>query len=148
MRGISQLSGALARLPRTAGAIALEAARDFVWADIKAGLIDLRGLSRVTRGLIFLGFTLTALMIALVLFSDLWRATSELIPRSNSQPGRGTLIPLPLLPSALFLLSMAWSFALTGALHSHWTLRLGRADAVRHGQHELGWRGRQLAILC
>ncbi len=124
MRGVSQLSGALARLPRTAGAIALEAARDFVWADIKAGLIDLRGLSRVTRGLIVLGFTLTALMIALVLFSDLWRATSELIPRSNSQPGRGTLIPLPLLPSALFLLSMAWSFALTGALHSHWALRL------------------------
>jgi hypothetical protein len=124
VRDVSQLSGALARLPRTASAIALEAARDFVWADIKAGLIDLRGLSRVTRGLIVLGFTLTALMIALVLFSDLWRATSELIPRSNSQPGRGTLIPLLLLPSALFLLSMAWSFALTGALHSHWTLRL------------------------
>jgi hypothetical protein len=146
MRDVSQLSGALMRLPRTAGAIALEAARDFVWADIKAGLVDLRGLSRVTRGLIVLGFTLTALMISLVIFSDLWRATSELIPRSNSQPGRGTLIPLPLLPSALFLLSMAWSFALTGALHSHWALRL--AVLTLFVMVSASWIGKETAILA
>ncbi len=119
-----ELSRALTRLPWTAGSIALEAARDFAWADLKAGLIDLRGLSRVTRGLITLGFALTALLIVLVLFSDLWRTSSELIPRSNSQIGRGTLVPALLVPAALFLLTMAWSFALTGALHSHWMLRL------------------------
>jgi len=123
----------------TVRTVTLDAVRDFAWADLKSGLIDVRGLSRVTRGLIALGFALTALMIGFVLFSDLWRASSDLIPRSNSQVGRGTLIPLTLLPSALFLLSMAWSFALTGALHSHWALRL--AVLALFVMISVGWIG-------
>lgn len=106
-------------------ALTFGAVRDFVWADLKAGLIDLRGLSRVTRGLILLGFALMALMIGLLLFNDFWRASADLVPLTNSLAGRGTLAPLPLLPATLFLLVMAWSFALTGALHSHWAIRLG-----------------------
>ncbi len=106
-------------------ALTFGAVRDFVWADLKAGLIDLRGLSRVTRGLILLGFALMALMIGLLLFNDFWRASADLVPLTNSLAGRGTLAPLPLLPATLFLLAMAWSFALTGALHSHWAIRLG-----------------------
>ncbi len=106
-------------------ALTFGAVRDFVWADLKAGLIDLRGLSRVTRGLILLGFALMVLMIGLLLFNDFWRASADLVPLTNSLAGRGTLAPLSLLPATLFLLAMAWSFALAGALHSHWAIRLG-----------------------
>lgn len=106
-------------------ALTLDALRDFVWADLKAGLIDLRGLSRVTRGLIALGFALVALTIGLLLFNDVWRASADLIAMPNSLPGRGTLAPISLLPATLFLLSMAWSFALAGALRSHWAIRWG-----------------------
>ncbi|MGQ9903082.1 MAG: hypothetical protein ACUVRU_01840 [Anaerolineae bacterium] len=106
-------------------ALTFGAVRDFVWADLKAGLIDLRGLSRVTRGLILFGFALMALMIGLLLFNDFWRASADLVPLTNSLAGRGTLAPLSLLPATLFLLAMAWSFALAGALHSHWAIRLG-----------------------
>ncbi len=115
----------LGALPGLIWALTFGAVRDFVWADLKAGMIDLRGLSRVTRGLILLGFALMALMIGLLLFNDVWRASADLVPLTNSLAGRGTLAPVPLLPATLFLLAMAWSFALAGALHSHWAIRLG-----------------------
>ncbi|MCS7059629.1 MAG: hypothetical protein RMN25_00550 [Anaerolineae bacterium] len=118
-------SATLAALLGLMWALTFGALRDFVWADLKAGLIDLRGLSRVTRGLIGLGFALMALTIGLLIFNDFWRASADLIALPNSLPGRGTLAPVPLLPATLFLLSMAWSFALVGALHSHWAIRWG-----------------------
>jgi hypothetical protein len=68
---------------------------------------------------------LLAAMIAGLLINDTWRAWSDLIPATNALAGRGTLVPAPLIPATLFLLAMAWSFALTGALHSHWAVWLG-----------------------
>ena len=125
LRRLKPTPATLAALLGLIWALTFGAIRDFVWADLKAGLIDLRGLSRVTRGLILLGFALMALMIGLLMFNDFWRASGQLVALTNAQAGRGTLAPVPLLPATLFLLAMAWSFALAGALHSHWAIRLG-----------------------
>ncbi len=106
-------------------ALSFGAVRDFVWADLREGMIDLRGLSRVTRGIVLLGFGLLAMMIVVLLFNDLWRALFDLRPLIQSAPGRGALVPLLLPPVTLFLLALAWTFGLTGALHGHPALRLG-----------------------
>src|SRR5690242_12403834 len=82
-------------------AVTFGAVRDFVWADIRAGLIDLRGLTRSTRALVWFGFILLALMVAALLFNDVWRATSPLIAEVNGVPGRGALLPSALLPVTL-----------------------------------------------
>lgn len=108
-----------------AWALTFGALRDFVWADIRTGLIDLRGLSRATRALIWFGLLLVMLMVGALLFNDVWRASSPLIAQVNGIPGRGALLPMTLLPLSLFMLSMAWAFLLTGALHAHWLARVG-----------------------
>lgn len=106
-------------------AVTFGALRDFVWADIRAGLIDLHGLSRATRALIWFGLVLVMLMVGALLFNDVWRASSPLIAQVNGIPGRGALLPMTLLPLSLFMLSIAWAFLLTGALHAHWLARAG-----------------------
>jgi hypothetical protein len=106
-------------------AVSFGALRDFVWADIRSGLIDLRGLSRATRALIWLGLLLILLMVGALLFNDVWRDLFPLIAQVNGIPGRGALLPVALLPLSLFMLSIAWAFLLTGALHTHWLARLG-----------------------
>ncbi|MCC7353799.1 MAG: hypothetical protein IT330_08580 [Anaerolineae bacterium] len=114
----------LATLVGLLWALSFGAARDFVWADLRTGMVDLRGLPRVTRVLVWLGFLLRFAMVGALIFNDLWRAEFELLPLYAGTPGRGELIPLALVPATLFLLTMAWTFALAGALHSHWLLRL------------------------
>ena len=106
-------------------AISLGAVRDFVWADLRDGLICTRGLSQSTRTLIWLGFGLFAAMLGLLLTNDLLRANFPLVPVLTTLAGRGQMLPVALLPLTLFLLAVAWSFALAGALHSHPALRLG-----------------------
>jgi hypothetical protein len=106
-------------------AISFGALRDFVWADLRAGLITLQGLRRPTRVLVWIGFLLVALMLAALLFNDFWRATSPLLPLTQPLPGRGQMLPLALLPATLFLLTVAWAYLLAGALHSHWLVRVG-----------------------
>lgn len=115
----------LAALVAVLWAISFGAVRDFVWADLRTGMIDLRGLSRVTRGLVLMGFALLFATIGVLLFNDLWRERFSLVPMSVATPGRGALLPVALVPATLFLLAVAWSFALTGALHSHAVIRLG-----------------------
>jgi hypothetical protein len=107
-----------------AWALTFGALRDFVWADIRAGLIDLRGLSHATRALIWFGLLLVMLMVGALLFNDVWRASFPLIAQVNGIPGRGALLPMALLPLSLFMLSIAWAFLLTGALHAHWLVRV------------------------
>jgi hypothetical protein len=107
-----------------AWALTFGALRDFVWADIRAGLIDLRGLSHATRALIWFGLLLVMLMVGALLFNDVWRASFPLIAQVNGIPGRGALLPMALLPLSLFMLSIAWAFLLTGALHAHWLARV------------------------
>ena len=106
-------------------AFAFGAVRDFVWADLRKGMIRLDGLSRVTRGLVLLGFGLLLVMVGALLFNDVWRAQSPLLPLIRGIARRGTMLPAPLAPATLFLLSAAWTFALTGAHRSHWAIRLG-----------------------
>lgn len=107
-------------------AISFGALRDFVWADLRGGLMDLRGLGRTTRALAWLGFGLLAAMIVALVFNDVWRAQFPFIAvRSETDAGRGALLPIALVPVSLFLFAMAWSFMLTGALHSHPVIRLG-----------------------
>ena len=119
------IAPAVVGLIRLIWAAAFGAVREFVWADLRAGLLDLRGLSRATHGLVVLGFGLLFLTVGALLFNDLWRASFPLTPLTVGTPGRGSLVPLALLPSSMFLLMVAWTFALTGALHSHWAIRLG-----------------------
>lgn len=106
-------------------AVSFGALRDFVWADLRGGLIDLRGMSRPARVLTLTGFGLLALVLASLLFNDFWRAASPLLPLTTVVPGRGQMLPIALLPATLFLLSVAWAFLLTGALHTHPLVRLG-----------------------
>lgn len=107
--------------------ISVGALRDFVWKDLREGMMSLRGLSRATRSLIWMGFGLLILMVGALLFNDYFRSQSELIPLPNSSlyaAGRGMLLPAGLLPLTLFIIAIAWSFALAGALHSHPIARL------------------------
>ncbi len=106
-------------------AISFGALRDFVWADVRSGLIDLRGLSRATRTLVWFGLLLVGGMVLALLFNDTWRSASPLIVEVNGTPGRGSLLPEALLPVSLFCLSVAWAFLLTGALHAHPVVRVG-----------------------
>ena len=59
-----------------AWAITFGALRDFVWADIRAGMIDLRGFSRATRLIILLGLLLIFSLAGLLLFGNVWRTQS------------------------------------------------------------------------
>src|SRR3712207_1378964 len=76
-------------------------------------------LFRSRAGLVVLGIVIVAL-----LFNDFWRANSPLVALTGARIFRGQLLPVGLLPMTLFLLVIAWSFVLTGALHSHWAIRL------------------------
>jgi hypothetical protein len=106
-------------------AVSFAGVRDFVWADLKEGSISLKGLSLTVRGLIVLGFILLFAMIGVLLFNDMWRGLFPLLPALSGITGRGSLVPTALLPLTLFLFTIAWTFALVGALYSHWTARVG-----------------------
>lgn len=110
-----------------AWALSFGAVRNFVWADLREGMIDLRGLARSTRALVWLGFGILALMLLAVLFNDAWRAASPLVPLNSSLAtvGRGSMLPVALVPATLFLVALAWSFILCGALHARRSIRLG-----------------------
>ena len=101
-----------------AWAATTSAMRDFVWSDVRDGMIDTRGLARGTRTLARFGLLLIALLIATLLFNDLWRSQSDLIPMTTASALRGQLVPVGLLPLSLFMLVASWSFLLTGALHA------------------------------
>jgi hypothetical protein len=109
-------------------AVSFGAIRDFVWADLREGLIDLRGLSRLTRALIWMGFGLFLVMVVVLLENNLLREAFSLIALPDAYifaPGRGNMLPLVLVPLSMFFVTMAWAFVLTGALHSHLAIRLG-----------------------
>ena len=101
------------------------AVRDFVWADLRKGLLDLRPMPRNARLLARAGLVLFGAMIITMLVADFWRSQVPLIPLTEMRGARAQLLPTVLLPLTLFLLVVAWTFVLTGALHSHWVLRVG-----------------------
>ncbi len=105
-------------------ALTVGGVRDFVWADLKEGTIRLRGLSLSVRGLVWIGFGLLFAMLGVLLFNDAGRAFFPLLPSLGPVTGRGSLIPTALLPLTVFMLSLAWTFALAGTLYSHPLIRL------------------------
>lgn len=106
-------------------AVTVGALRDFVWADLRDGLISTQGLSRLARALVVTGFVLLGVMLAALVLGDFWRQHLPLEPSIISAPGRGTLAPTLLLPVSIFILAVAWSLALTGARASRGWLRGG-----------------------
>lgn len=117
----------LAALAGLAWALSFGAVRDFVWTDLREGMMNTRGLSHTVRALVWAGFGLLGVMVGALLFNDLWRALSPLIALehvSSSTVGRGALLPAALVPATLFMIVLAWSFMLAGVLHSHPALRV------------------------
>lgn len=104
--------------------VSSRALRDFIWADLREGMLDLRGLPPNPRRLARAGFAVLGLIIVTLLLGDFWRAHSPLVALTGHHVFRGQLLPLGLLPFTLFLLVIAWSFLLTGALHAHWAVRI------------------------
>src|SRR5918997_6022109 len=98
---------------------------DLVWADLRDGTLSLRGLSLGTRSLVWLGFGLLVVALGLVVANDLFRAQFPLAALRSSVTGRGSLVPIPLVPLTLFLVAVSWAFILTGALHAHPLIRIG-----------------------
>src|SRR4051794_34479681 len=101
------------------------AIRDFVWGDLRSGMLSLRGLSRGTRTLVWLGFGLLALILTVLVTNDSLRQQLPLTALPNAVVGRGSVLPVVLVPTTLFLVTIAWTFALTGALHGHPAVRIG-----------------------
>jgi hypothetical protein len=128
LRRLKPIPATLAALVGLLWAISFGAVRDFIWADLRDGMMDLRGLSRLTRAIILAGFSLLFGTVLVLLINDFLRDRFSLIALPNSfifAPGRGMMLPVPLVPLTLFLISVAWSFALAGAIHSHIGIRLG-----------------------
>jgi hypothetical protein len=123
-QSVSPVARALAA-GRFGGRIAFEVIRDFVWADLREGVLDLRGLGAPLRALVWLGFGLMLLVIAAIMQGDLWRQTFPLVPLTQGIPGRGRLVPTAVIPATFFLLSLAWSFVLAGALRARPLIRFG-----------------------
>ena len=118
-------------------AVSSRALRDFIWADLREGMLDLRALPQNSRRLARAGLVVLGIVIVALLFNDFWRANSPLIALTGGRIFRGQLVPLGLLPMTLFLLVIAWSFLLTGALHSHWALRV--VFLVLYELNAIGW---------
>jgi len=129
-------------------ALTVAPVREFVWPDLREGMVQLGGLSRGARSLAVLGFALLLLMVASVVFNDVWRALFALTPMQAGNRlgliGRGGLVPEPVLPLTLFVLAVAWSFILAGALHSHPLIRVLALGVFLAGF--LPWAGRWLGV--
>ena len=111
--------------------------QDMVWADLRDGALSLRGLSLGTRSLIWLGFGLLIAALVVVILNDTLRAQFPLAALRSSVVGRGSLVPIPLVPLTLFLVAISWAFTLTGALHAHPLIRIG--TVVLYVALTVGW---------
>ena len=98
--------------------------RDFVWADLRGGTLRMDGFSRVTRGMILIGFAMLFGMLGMLLTNDALRNHFPLLDVSPPDARRGSMIPLAVLPVTMFLLTIAWGYLLAGGLHSHPAMRL------------------------
>jgi len=100
----------------------------FIWDDLREGMINLKDLPRLTRGVVRLGFLVLGLVLTGILFNAQLRSLSSLIPLINSSavaPGRGVMLPSLLAPLTLVCVTFAWTYILCGAVHSHIAARLG-----------------------
>lgn len=137
VRRLRPTRGTLAALIAAIWAMSFGAAREFVWADLRCGLVSTSGLHWVTRALIRVGIVLMLVMVGVLLFNDVLRDAFPLIAATGATAGRGELVPSVLLPVTLFMVAVAWAFLLTGALHSHWAIRL--AVVLAYLGTTVGW---------
>ncbi|MEJ7787308.1 MAG: hypothetical protein WKF96_21100, partial [Solirubrobacteraceae bacterium] len=91
--------------------------RKLFWLELRDNAVSLRGLSPSTRVLGRIGFVLLATMVASLVFNDVWRAF-PLIDAPPGQDGRGTLVPIALVPVTLLLVSVGCAFMLAGAMRA------------------------------
>jgi len=105
-------------------AITFGSVRDFVWADLREGILDVRQIPRGARALALAGLALLVFMLGLLLFNDVLREGSALYALPETLAGRGTVVPSALMPVILMVLVIGWSFLLLGAMRSHWLLCL------------------------
>ena len=97
--GKSRPPGVLSRPLRLLWSVTFDAFHDFVWGDLKDGVLDLRGLTLPVRALVWLGFTLLIVMTGAMLVGDTWRQTFDLVPLTQGIPGRGRLVPAAVIPA-------------------------------------------------
>lgn len=105
-------------------AISFGSVRDFVWADLREGILDVRQIPRGARALALAGLALLVFMLGLLLFNDVLREGNTLYALPNTLAGRGMAIPAALMPVILMVLVVGSSFLLLGAMRSHWLLCL------------------------
>jgi hypothetical protein len=98
--------------------------KHFVWHELHEGMIGFRGLERNARVVAWFGVLMLLATVAAIVCGDSWRATADLILLSVSET-RGQLAPAMLFPVTLFLLVVAWTLALAGALHANVWVRFG-----------------------
>ncbi|MCU1432353.1 MAG: hypothetical protein JWP95_1458 [Actinotalea sp.] len=106
-------------LATSAGAV-----RHLVWADLRDGMVRTDGLGRSGRALVRVGLLLVGVMIAALLGSEVLRGRFDLLVATQGVPGRGTHVPTLLVPLTMFMIAVAWTFLLTGALHAHRLMRV------------------------
>jgi hypothetical protein len=101
-----------------------EGVRKLFWADLREGVVHIGDLPRLTRTLAWLGFMLVFAGVGMLFFNQPLRAAFPLLPMSGGTTGRGELVPFILIPLTVFILSVAWSYMLAGALHTRLVVRL------------------------
>lgn len=119
------------RQPRTngiapqIGQLARSLWNELVAGDMRAGLIQTRGMSRAFRFLARFALALTVGVLLGLLLTDALRRQSTLQPLVFlTESLAGNYIPDLLLPVILGLLALAWTYLLCGALDVHWIARL------------------------
>ena len=111
-------------LGRSALATFLDGMRKLFWEDLRPGVVRVGDLPRLTRNLSWLGFALVFAGIGLLFFNEPLRRVFPLLPMVGGTTGRGELVPYILIPLTIFILSVAWGFMLTGAMHTRRVVKL------------------------
>lgn len=109
---------------RSALATFSEGMRSLIWADLREGVVRTADLPRLTRNLTWLGFALLFAGVGMLFFNEPLRARFLLLPMIGGTTGRGELVPYVLIPLTIFVISVAWGFMLTGALHTRRIVKL------------------------
>lgn len=93
----------------------------FVWGNIRAGSVSVAGTPRSFRFLIRFALWLTIGLVVALLFADVWRRVSPLVPMLfYSDSLSGLYAPQILVPLTIGLLTLAWTYLVGGALHAPW----------------------------
>lgn len=98
---------------------------DFIWADLRDGIVRLDGVSTSVKMIVFSGFATILFMLGVIVQNQVIRNNGELVSLSygGATVGRGALIPQLLTPLTLFVLALSWSFLLAGCIRIRRSLK-------------------------